>query len=113
MDAERAAELIAERIVELQRSQAGFVDEGVVVNDGTFANDGVRSNPADVGEELAERQTELVLLAQVERELDELRAAQIRVSDGTYGFCEQCGEGIGDERLEAIPWARACARHAI
>ena len=42
-----------------------------------------------------------VTLADVERALEKLR-------DGTYGTCDSCGEPIGDERLEAIPWATLC-----
>jgi DnaK suppressor protein len=40
-------------------------------------------------------------LADVERALDKL-------SDATYGTCDECGEPIGEERLEAIPWATLC-----
>jgi len=44
-------------------------------------------------------------LADVERALDKL-------DEGTYGTCDVCGEPIGDERLEAIPWAARCVRDA-
>jgi DnaK suppressor protein len=27
---------------------------------------------------------------------------------GTYGTCERCGNQIGIERLEALPWAILC-----
>ena len=40
-------------------------------------------------------------LADVERALEKL-------DDGTYGICDGCGAAIGDERLEAIPWATLC-----
>jgi RNA polymerase-binding transcription factor len=42
-----------------------------------------------------------VTLADVERALEKL-------SDGTYGLCDECGEPIGEERLEAISWATLC-----
>ena len=42
-----------------------------------------------------------VTLADVERALEKLE-------DGTYGICDSCGEPIGEERLEAIPWATLC-----
>jgi DnaK suppressor protein len=44
-------------------------------------------------------------LADVARALDKL-------DEGTYGTCDVCGEPIGDERLEAIPWAARCVRDA-
>jgi RNA polymerase-binding transcription factor DksA len=34
--------------------------------------------------------------------------AREKVADGTYGRCDDCGEPIGDERLEALPWAVRC-----
>jgi DnaK suppressor protein len=42
-----------------------------------------------------------VTLADVERALEKL-------DDGTYGICDDRGEAIGEERLEAIPWATMC-----
>jgi DnaK suppressor protein len=41
------------------------------------------------------------LLADIER-------AQAKLADGTYGRCDECGEPIGDARLEALPWAAEC-----
>lgn len=40
-------------------------------------------------------------LADVERALEKL-------ADGTYGTCDACGDPIGEERLQAIPWATRC-----
>jgi DnaK suppressor protein len=30
------------------------------------------------------------------------------ISEGIYGECEQCGNEINEQRLEAVPWARHC-----
>jgi RNA polymerase-binding protein DksA len=40
--------------------------------------------------------------------LGEIDAALARIEEGTYGVCERCGEPIGDERLDALPWAKLC-----
>ncbi len=40
--------------------------------------------------------------------LDQVRVAIGKTEDGTYGKCEVCGRPIGDERLEARPWALRC-----
>ena len=42
------------------------------------------------------------------RTLREVESALIRVSRGSYGVCEACGEEISPARLKAIPWARYC-----
>jgi DnaK suppressor protein len=50
-----------------------------------------------------------------EQLLGEIDAALRRIDDGTYGTCTNCGKPIGEERLEARPWASLdidCAREA-
>lgn len=31
-----------------------------------------------------------------------------RIEDGTYEECQNCGDEIGERRLQAIPWAQHC-----
>ena len=50
-------------------------------------------------------------LAEIDRDVEELRAVQnaiARLKRGEYGVCEQCGQEIGAGRLEAVPYARLC-----
>jgi DnaK suppressor protein len=52
-----------------------------------------------------------VNLAEIDRDLDELRAieaAMLRVADGSYGECEQCGSPIEFRRLQITPFASRC-----
>jgi DnaK suppressor protein len=39
------------------------------------------------------------------REIDEALA---RIEAGTFGTCQACGHPIGEERLDALPWATLC-----
>ena len=41
----------------------------------------------------------------------EIIAAAARMAAGTYGFCEECGEKIEDDRLEANPASATCKMH--
>lgn len=41
-------------------------------------------------------------------EVAQIDAALSKIEDGTYGICEQCGDTILTERLEAIPFATLC-----
>jgi len=43
---------------------------------------------------------------------DEVRAALERIDAGSFGQCENCGQPISNDRLEAIPYARFCIRCA-
>jgi DnaK suppressor protein len=40
--------------------------------------------------------------------LGEIDDALQRIDTGTYGTCAVCGQPIGEERLEAIPYAKLC-----
>jgi RNA polymerase-binding transcription factor DksA len=42
--------------------------------------------------------------------LREIEAALVRLEQGTYGRCEQCGSAVAAERLEILPYTRYCAR---
>jgi len=52
-----------------------------------------------------------VNLAEIDRDLDELRAvdaAILHIADGSYGTCEECGLKIEFDRLQAAPFATRC-----
>jgi RNA polymerase-binding transcription factor len=40
--------------------------------------------------------------------LNAVNSAMLRVSDGTFGQCLNCGQDIDLKRLEALPWAQYC-----
>jgi DnaK suppressor protein len=44
--------------------------------------------------------------------LAEVKRAQEKLAEGTYGRCDECGVEIARERLEARPWATRCVSHA-
>ncbi len=49
------------------------------------------------------------LLSGREREkLNAIDEALLRIEDGTYGTCEECGKKIHKERLKIMPFARNC-----
>ena len=54
-----------------------------------------------------------VNFAEVDRDVGELRAiddALLRINDGRYGVCEECGGPISAARLNAEPTAIRCIR---
>lgn len=42
------------------------------------------------------------------RSHEEISSALARIRDGTYGDCVRCGNEIGLERLQVVPWAQFC-----
>src|SRR4051794_21452529 len=55
-----------------------------------------------------EREQLAALLDQARKQLAEVDAAEVRLTDGTYGACDSCGVDISAARLEARPTARTC-----
>ncbi|MEZ2387948.1 TraR/DksA family transcriptional regulator [bacterium RCC_150] len=44
--------------------------------------------------------------------LEQIEAALLRISEGSYGCCAVCGTPIAEGRLEARPWTPYCMEHA-
>lgn len=59
-----------------------------------------------------ERSKVMALARQAEDQLATIQRALARVDAGTYGNCERCGGGIGEERLLARPSATTCVHCA-
>src|SRR5690625_3870097 len=62
---------------------------------------------ADTGDP-SQTDTQRALVATTRQSLEQISAALQRISEGRYGYCDDCGQPIPRERLEAIPYARYC-----
>ena len=95
---ERAAQLRGEMQHTLERSSdethARIAEQARDTEDDSFSNLVVDVN-----------------LAEIDRDADELRridSALARLSEGSYGSCETCGQEIPEGRLQAEPTALRC-----
>ena len=100
-----------ERIVAEQERVEGLVKEfraefGQSESDDSSELADYDQHPADSASDTAEREKDLGILDQLERELVELQAALERIDNGTYGIDENTGEPIDPDRLDALPTAR-------
>ncbi len=66
------------------------------------------SHLADEGTLTYQQEENLAVERHLTRELDAVEAALARMRAGTYGLCEECGNPISWERLEALPTATLC-----
>jgi DnaK suppressor protein len=55
-----------------------------------------------------EQEERAVTAEQLDLQLSVVNRAIAKVGDGTYGRCEDCGDPIGEARLEALPTAIRC-----
>jgi DnaK suppressor protein len=74
-------------------------DDVVFVDDAGFAD---RSHSAE------ERSRAISVVRALRSNLRDVDRALAKMEAGTYGTCERCGRAIGDERLDALPWALLC-----
>lgn len=64
---------------------------------------------ADLGTDNFEQENTLQLLKNEENLLEEIDAALARLEKGTFGKCEECGQGITPKaRLKELPYTRYC-----
>jgi RNA polymerase-binding protein DksA len=77
-------------------------------NDGNGNLSHVPLHMADLAADAFEQTVTLALLEKEEETLREIGAALARINAGTFGVCEECGQEIAMERLEALPYARHC-----
>jgi RNA polymerase-binding transcription factor DksA len=64
----------------------------------------------DLGTDAMERERDLLVASAEGRVVLQIQDALKKISDGTYGVCENCGKPISAQRLELIPYALHCAR---
>jgi DnaK suppressor protein len=65
----------------------------------------------DSGDDAQEGADDEIVSRMAQAESDELRAieeALERMREGHYGLCEECGQTISTERLQALPYATMC-----
>ena len=63
---------------------------------------------ADSAHATAERARTLSVMKALRSNLRWVNRALTKMELGTYGSCERCGNPIGEERLDALPWAILC-----
>lgn len=70
----------------------------------------VVQNPdsSDMAQSYDLRQRHLVFQSQEKKKLAKIEQALLRIEQDTYGKCAHCGEEIGVERLETLPFTEYC-----
>ena len=68
----------------------------------------VGQHPADVADFTYQRELQQTTQQLLDRETAQVAAAMRARERGTYGLCQECGQNIPRERLEARPEATLC-----
>lgn len=70
------------------------------------------SDETDLASSLIQQQLNCTIRDREYAKLRRIDLALEKISDGTYGHCEECEEEIGMKRLENQPWSELCITHA-
>ncbi|HSB66358.1 MAG TPA: TraR/DksA C4-type zinc finger protein [Anaerolineales bacterium] len=68
----------------------------------------INPDPLDLADISFQQEISLVRLRYIKQRLWQVDAALKRLDDGTYGMCDECGQPINPDRLEAMPYATSC-----
>jgi DnaK suppressor protein len=60
--------------------------------------------------ETLELEKRLTMENRIRQEMAAVEHALDKIEKGTYGLCDNCGQPIGPERLEALPQASLCVQ---
>ena len=77
----------------------------------SIKKDVTREHSGDSAEQAQERENDEVVDAignETAQSIKGVTAALERIADGSYGICENCGDQIGQARLEIVPEATRC-----
>jgi RNA polymerase-binding transcription factor DksA len=80
--------------------------------EGSSESEGEEADPEDAADNIEQLATNVPLVADLERRHKDILLAMKKLREGTYGTCEECGEEIDVDRLEADPAVRTCLTHA-
>jgi DnaK suppressor protein len=88
---------------EVQGKMRGVREEGTWGGKLNEVLDAVESAEADIQEDL-----EFALVQMKSETLNKVNDALVRLDQGSYGNCFDCGEEIAEKRLRALPFAVRC-----
>jgi DnaK suppressor protein len=92
----------------LVAARDGVNHEGSLMDETGDLSIGSGDHIADSATETFMRELDDGLEENADNLLTEVEAALARIEQGTYGTCVVCGKPIGEERLEAVPYATLC-----
>ena len=88
---------------EVQGKMRGVREEGAWGGKLNEVLDAVESAEADIQEYI-----EFALVQMKSETLNKINDALVRLEQGDYGYCYDCGEEIAEKRLRALPFAVRC-----
>jgi DnaK suppressor protein len=106
-DTEKIRTALAERRTDL-RSEYDHTLSEIAELQRDRLTDSAGDDQADTGTKTFEREQEISLANGILERITQVERALERLDEGSYGWCERCGNQIPVERLAAFPSATLC-----
>ena len=103
--------MLAERKTKLETELASFAKKDAKLKgdyDTQFPDFGTTQSPDEEAFEVATYDSALPVEYALELRLADINRALEKITNGTYGQCENCPGEVDIKRLEAMPEARVC-----
>lgn len=81
----------------------------------SIKKDVTQAHSGDSAEQSQERENDEVVDVignETAQSIRDIQSALIRIDEGSYGVCDNCGENISPERLNVLPQALRCVNCA-
>ena len=101
--------------LELELTDIGKLNSDPSHFDWTGTAGNLETGTADkniLADKFEEETTNDAIVDELEVRLAQVKKALAKMDDGSYGICEECGEEISSERLDANPAATKCIKCA-
>ncbi|MGH3928501.1 MAG: TraR/DksA family transcriptional regulator [Pseudonocardiaceae bacterium] len=109
MDRDQVIQALNNELAELDELIKRVHRDSQEYRDGAGSSVGQLSqHPAEYGSDVATVMEQSLSLDAARSRREQVLAAKQRLDEGSYGICVDCGRPIGEERLEALPWAARC-----
>ena len=76
--------------------------------DATGSSSRYSMHPAEMGTDSSEQEKAYIIGSSSGRALEDIDEALQNIDKEDFGICVSCGQPIGRERLEVVPYARLC-----
>ena len=94
----------------LEEEQTKLLADLAYLEQVEYTDIGAGNHLADDATAAFDQATDQALLRQTQHRLKRIERTLAKFEDGTYGYCEGCGEPIDFARLKALPDARFCLK---
>ena len=103
MATDKQRKALESKLAEMEKRLAAVTKDITKTLSSDFAEQATERENDDVLEEIA-KETQVTI--------QQLKAALVRVEQGSYGVCSSCGKDISEGRLDAIPETTLCVNCA-